>query len=102
MIRLVHFPYIPHRKDNSGASRCSSYIWLYQIYECDSIRNVTCYSLYTLSRIYEVKDDLYLTYPGGPLSDLPEEVRVSAARGYIAAMEQGIAEIGSWREEYPE
>lgn len=42
----------------------------------------------------------YPVYLGGPLSDLPEEERPGAVRGFFYALEHGIREIDPWREAY--
>lgn len=47
-------------------------------------------------------EELILIYLGGPLSDLPEECRKSAAGGFMYALEKGITEVDQWREEYLE
>jgi hypothetical protein len=55
---------------------------------------VICYTPYVASRA------LYPIYLGGPLSDLPDDCRQGAARGYIFAVEHGISEICQWRNGY--
>ena len=71
-------------------------------YYCVSLRNVICYTPYVVSRIpaYKTVDNIILIYLRGRLSELPEEYRTYAVKGYIYAMDHGIEEISRWKNGY--
>ena len=68
---------------------------------CDSLREVICYSAY-VAPFFNIPAGVKLIYLGGPLFDLPEKYRKKAAGGFIYALQEGIAEVNQWREEYLE
>lgn len=66
---------------------------------CFRLSGIICHSPYAVSYINR-QYGRYPVYLAGPLSDLPEEERDGAARGFFCARQKGIREIDRWEEAY--
>ena len=69
-------------------------------YRCDRLRELIFYSSYLMRLFYQIAENMYLIYLGGPIAYLgAKEYGIKAANGLIYALERGIKDADQRREE---
>ena len=69
-------------------------------YRCDRPRELIFYSPYLMPLFYQMAENMYLIYLGGPIDYLgAKEYGIKAANGLIYALERGIKDADQRREE---